>query len=74
MSRYSATPRPVTVERIARALDRVAEIIVSRSDKGEAWLPLYDHLERAMRDLQAKEKRLGEVRERVKRLRAEPRT
>lgn len=71
MSRYSATPRPVTVEPIGRALDRVAEIIVARS---EAWLPLYDHLERAMRDLQAKEERLAEVRERVKRLRAEPRT
>jgi len=74
MRGHSATTRPVTVDRIGRALDRVAEIIVARGDQGEAWLPLYDYLERAMRDLQAKEERLAEVRERVKRLRAKART
>ncbi|MEI8720027.1 hypothetical protein [Mesorhizobium sp. ISC11] len=54
-------------ERIERALDRVAEIIVAPSDQGEEWLPLYDHLERAMQDLQAKEKSLVAVRGRAKR-------
>ncbi|MDG4887813.1 hypothetical protein P9230_10770 [Mesorhizobium sp. WSM4887] len=65
MKRYAPSPRPITAERIERALDRVAEIIMARGEKGEAWLPLYDHLERALRDHQAKEERLEEVRQRV---------
>lgn len=63
--RYSPTPRPMTAQRLERALDRVAEIIVARGHHGEAWLPLYDHLERALRDHQAKEDRLATVRQRV---------
>lgn len=70
MRRYSTTPRPVTAERIERALDRVAEIIVARGDRGEEWLPLYDYLERALQDHQAKEERLKAVSDRVKRLRS----
>ncbi|ESY66324.1 hypothetical protein X742_20105 [Mesorhizobium sp. LNHC232B00] len=46
--RYSPTLQPITAQRIERALDRVAEIIVARGDHAEAWLPLYDHLERAL--------------------------
>lgn len=63
--RDSPTPRPVTAQRIERVLDRVAEIIVARGDHGEAWLPLYDHLERALQDHWAKEERLAAVRQRV---------
>lgn len=70
--RYSPTPRPVTTQRIERALDRVAEIIVARGDHGEAWLPLYDHLERALKDHRAKEERLAAVRQRV--IRSQDRT
>ena len=65
--KHSTTGHAVTVKRIERALDRVAEIIVARGDQGEALLPLYDRLERAMQDLQAKEERFVAVRERVKR-------
>jgi hypothetical protein len=68
MMRHFTTPRPVTAERIERALDRVAEIIVARGDQGEKWLPLYDYLERALRDHKAKEDRLNAARQRVKRL------
>ncbi|MBZ9992675.1 hypothetical protein [Mesorhizobium sp. BH1-1-4] len=60
--RYSLTPRPITAQRIERALDRVAEIIVARGDDGEAWLALYEHLERALQDHRAKEERLAAVR------------
>lgn len=67
--RYSPTLQPITVQRIERALDRVAEIIVARGDQGETWLPLYDYLERALQDCQAKEGRLVAAHERVKRLR-----
>lgn len=70
--RYSPTPRPVTTQRIERALDRVAEIIVARGDHGEAWLPLYDYLERALQDHRAKEERLAAVRRRV--IRSQDRT
>lgn len=55
----------ITAERIERALDRVAEIIVARGQQGEVLLPLYDHLERALQDHQAKEQRLAAVRQRV---------
>ena len=72
VSRYSPTPRPVTAQRIERALDRVGELIVARGDQGEAWLPLYDHLERALQDHRAKEERLAAVRHRV--IRSQDRT
>lgn len=62
------SPRPVTAERIERALNRVAEIIVARGEQGEALLPLYDHLERALQYLQKRDERLAAVRERVSRL------
>lgn len=71
MKRCSLTSRPVTAERIERALDRIAEIIVARGDQGEAWLPLYEHLERALRDHKAREKRMAAVRERVTRSRGQ---
>lgn len=67
MRPYSTTRRPITSERIGRALDRVAEIIVAQGDQGEALLPLHDYLEGAMQDLQTKDKRLAAVRERFKR-------
>ncbi|BCG96980.1 hypothetical protein MesoLj131a_58440 [Mesorhizobium sp. 131-2-1] len=63
--RHVRVPEHVTAERIERALNRVAEIIVARGDQGEAWLPLYDHLERALHDHHAKEERLAAVRQRV---------
>ena len=67
VKRYSLTSRPITAERIERALDRVAKIIVMRGDQGEAWLPLYEYLERALRDHIAKEERMAALRERVTR-------
>lgn len=67
--RSSPTLQPITAQRIERALNRVAEIIVARGDQGETWLPLYDYLERALQDCQAKEGRLAAAHERVKRLR-----
>lgn len=60
-------PVPVTTERIERALDRVAEMIVARGDKGVPLLPLYDYLERALEDHHQKEERLAAVHRRVKR-------
>lgn len=67
--RYSSTLQPITAQRIERALDRVAEIIVARGDQGETWLPLYEYLERALQDCHAKERRLAVAHQRVKRLR-----
>lgn len=72
LRRYSPTLQPITVHRIERALDRVAEIIVGRDDQGEIWLPLYDYLERALQDYRAKEERLAAVRQRV--IRSQDRT
>lgn len=66
MRPYSTTRRPITSERIGRALDRVAEI-VAQGDQGEALRPLYDYLDGAMQDLRTKDKRLAAVRERFTR-------
>ena len=59
-------PVAITAERIERALDRVAEIIVAWGDKGESLLPLYDYLERALEEHRQKEERLAAVHQRVK--------
>ncbi|RUU00126.1 hypothetical protein EOD23_23900 [Mesorhizobium sp. USDA-HM6] len=67
MKPYSSTPKPVTPERIERALDHVAEIIVARGEQGEAWLPLYEYLERALEQCHAKKDRLAMVRQRAAR-------
>ena len=59
-------PVAITAERIERALDRVAEIIVAWGNKGESLLPLYDYLERAVEEHRRKEERLAAVHQRVR--------
>ena len=53
MSRRPRQPEPVTAERIERALDGLARIMVEAGAEGRAYLPIYVRLERelaAMRD------------------------
>jgi len=69
VKRFSPIPKPVTPERIERALDRVAEIIVAYGDEGHKFLPLYDRLEKELRACQAIDQRLADARRRFQRSR-----
>ena len=67
MKRFSLAPLPITPERIERAMDRVAEIIVARGDSGRQLLPLYDRLEKMLLTCQAEDEKLAAVRQRFQR-------
>lgn len=69
MKRFSPTPQPVTPERIERVMDRVAEIIVARGDKGRELLPAYERLEKMLLNCQAEDEKLAAVRQRFQRSR-----
>ena len=66
MSRSRANA-PITIERVERALDRLAEIIVFLGDDGVNVLPLYDRVESELETMKASTDRLALVRERLKR-------
>lgn len=53
--RRRTAPKPVTVERIERALDRVAELILGRASDGHRLLPLFDYLEKQLSEQQRKD-------------------
>lgn len=63
--------KPVTPQRIERALDTVARWIVIMGKRGEELLPLYDRLEDELRAVRAKEDRLESIRRRALRQQAE---
>ncbi len=56
---------PVTLPRLERALDTLAAIIAARGEKGLVFLPIFDRLDAARRDLAAGESRLDEIRRRA---------
>lgn len=62
--------KPITAKRIERALNRMAEIIVTLGKEGEQLLPGYERLERELADYQAREQKMNEVRERAKKSKA----
>jgi len=68
VKRFSPTPLPITPERIERALDRVAEMIVVYGEEGRDFLPLYERLERELQEYQATEAKLAAVHQRFQRL------
>ncbi len=56
-------PRPVTIERIDRALDTVAEVI---DEFGDAYMPIFLRLERERDALAAEAADIDRVRQRLK--------
>ncbi|MCE1237064.1 MAG: hypothetical protein LWW93_11995 [Hyphomicrobiales bacterium] len=46
-------PEPVTAERIERALDGLARIMVDAGSEGGAYLPIYQRLERELAEMRA---------------------
>jgi hypothetical protein len=63
----SSQPSPVTVARLERGLDRLAEIMVDLGDQGAQCLPIYERLEEELEALVAKTDQMAKVRARLKR-------
>lgn len=61
------TGAPLTVERVERALDKLAEIIVFLGEEGANVLPLYERLEMELEPMQQLETKMGEIRARAAR-------
>lgn len=60
-------PKPVTIERIERALDRLAEIMIDLGEDGPKCLPIYERLETELATLRDSDDKMAAVRERAKR-------
>lgn len=58
---------PVSVERVERALDKLAEIIVFLGDDGVNVLPIYERLEMELEPMKRFEAKMGEIRARAAR-------
>lgn len=61
MARVQKPDRPVTIERVERALDKLAEMIVMMGDDGMKALPIYDRLESELEAMKAGADRLASV-------------
>lgn len=71
---FALAPQPkLTAERIERALNRLAEIMIKLGSQGERCLPIYERLETELATWRAREHKMVEARERVKRSKAERR-
>lgn len=68
MTEYTSNGKPVTAERIERALDSLAEIIVNAGRKGTAYLPIYKRLKDELGKLKDEELLMEEIRERAQKL------
>lgn len=58
---------PLTVERVERALDKLAEIIVFLGDDGVNVLPIYERLETELEPMKRFEAKMDEIRARAAR-------
>lgn len=64
------TPKPITLDRIDRAMDRLAQIILDHGQDGLQYLCIYEHLEQQREAFLASENPLTKLRERVKQSKA----
>ncbi|MDH0613433.1 MULTISPECIES: hypothetical protein [unclassified Agrobacterium] len=67
MGRPVKPNEPVTAERIERALDKLAEIIVFLGDDGVEVLPIYERLEMELEPMKQLEAKMDEIRARAAR-------
>ncbi len=67
MARAAKLDEPLTVQRVERALDKLAETIVFLGDDGQKLLPLYDRLEKELAALKSSDSRMDEIRARAAR-------
>lgn len=66
----ASAERAVTVERIERALDLLAEYIVKKGDEGWKWVPIYKKLDDELTRLKTLEDDMKVIRERARRSKA----
>ncbi len=67
MERSAKNGAPVTVERVERALDKLAEIIVFLGDDGINVLPIYERLEMELEPMKRFDAKMDEIRARAAR-------
>lgn len=60
------TPKPITVDRIERALDRLAQLMVDVGADGVRCLPIYERLESELHALKDRDGKMAAVLARVK--------
>ncbi|EHH07573.1 hypothetical protein ATCR1_06891 [Agrobacterium tumefaciens CCNWGS0286] len=65
MARVAKPDEPLTVERIERALDKLAETIVFLGDDGQKLLILYEHVEKELERMQQLESKMDAIRARA---------
>ncbi len=65
-------PRPVTAERIARALDGLARLMVDAGAEGRAYLPIFARLERELVAVRADDATMAAALARAARTREQP--
>lgn len=61
------TPKPVTAERIERALDVLARIMIELGEEGLRCLPIYERLEKELAAIKSGQDKMAAVQERAKR-------
>lgn len=66
MTDYTSDGKPITAERIERALDAVARYIVELGREGPVVLPIYRRLKAELAKLQAEKAEMEEIRERAR--------
>lgn len=67
-SARKSTSEVLTVERVERALDKLAQMIVLMGDEGHCMLPLYERVESELDTMKAQMSKLSAVHLRVKQL------
>ena len=65
-------PKPVTAERIEKALDGLAGIIAAAGEAGRVYLPIYVRLERDLADMREDDATMAAALARAKRARGSP--
>lgn len=58
---------PLTADRVERALDGLAEIMVKLGPEGRKCLPIYESIEKDLAVMRSAEDKMAAVRERAKR-------
>lgn len=59
-------PKPVTIERLERALDRLAEFIVLKGAEGWKWVPIYKMLDAELIRLKTLKDDMSAIRKRAR--------
>lgn len=65
----AARTKPVTIDRIERAMDGLAAIILAWKDDGKVFLPIYARLERELAQMRENDRMMSDITDRVRRSR-----